>query len=138
MRARRTGGGASRRPWADDAAFLTESHERAQTLELRGKNAPSEGREAIVAAALVVGVVATAARFVDELVVLEAADRTIEVSRLERDLAVRVRENILPDSVAVSLAGGEHREDDDFDRFEREQRLWRRAIGHDSSGRGYR
>jgi hypothetical protein len=128
-------GGASRGPWVDDSTFLAESHECAQTLELCGKHTASEWRQAIVAAALVVAVVAPAARLVDQLVVLEAADGAIEISRLERDLAVRVRENILPDSVAVSLTGGEHREDDDFDGFEREQRLWGRAIGHDSSGR---
>jgi hypothetical protein len=111
---------ASCRPWADDAAFLTEPHECTQTLELRGKYAPSEGRQAIVAAALVVGVVATAARFVDELVVLEAPDRAVEISRLERDLAARVSENILSDSITMPLAGGEHREDDCFDGLERE------------------
>jgi len=132
------GGGASRGPWPDDAVFLTESHEGTQTLELCGKHAASERCQSIVAAALIVCIAGPTARLVDELVVLEAADRAIETSRLERNVSAGVREHILSDAIPMSLTSGEHREDEYFDRFEREQRLWCRAIDHASSRRGYR
>ena len=118
----------------DDPALVAESHQRAQSLELRGEHAPAERGQPVVATPLVVLVGGRPLVLTRRSAVcLEPADRAVEISRLERDRAVGVLEDVLTDSVSVAVAGGEHGEHEQLDRLEREQRLdWRIGAGRPS------
>jgi hypothetical protein len=71
---------------------------------------------------LVVGP-ALSRHFVQETGVLKVAKMPVQIACLGRDLAPGVFEDVLADPVPVPLTRGQHGEDQELDRLEREKRI---------------
>jgi hypothetical protein len=99
-----------------------DAHQRAETQHLGAEDASTERQQTIIDATFVV-VVGDWARlgFLNEAFALELSDMAVEIPGFERDSALRVCDDVLPQPVAVAFSRAQHGQDEELDWFEREE-----------------